>query len=73
MVDDSDLHRALGRMEGKLDTLAMLMQDHVKKDTQDFAAVHERVNRLSAKQNYMLGAAAGVGAAVSAVIAFVKG
>lgn len=41
----NEVHRSLGRLEGKLDSLALLLQDHVIKDE----AAWGRVGRIEKK------------------------
>lgn len=47
-----EAQRALGRFEGKIDALFMLLQDHIKKDEQAW----ERVSKLEKKLYMAAGA-----------------
>ena len=45
---------------------------HLEDDRDDFREVHKRINRVAAKQNWILGAASVIGAGIGVFTAWVK-
>ena len=62
-----EIQRALGRVEGKLDSLIATMKDHLADDSRNFAEVNARIGRVERKVYWFPGAWAAVGAAVAAM------
>lgn len=71
-MDTVDVVHSLGKIEGKLDTLAVMMQNHVEGDTKQFFDLNAKVDKINRKQSWMVGVGSGVVAAVTSVIAFLK-
>ena len=72
MAELDEVSAAIGRMEGKLDVLIDQMAAHVVQDTQRFEGVDKKIDKLSSKQNWMLGGATGISTAIGLLIAFFK-
>lgn len=63
-MDQSDLMRALGRIEGML--------EEIQKDRQAISALSERVSKLERWRSYLAGAYATLAALVAAVLKYGK-
>lgn len=61
MADRSELHRTVGRIEGKLDTFIAQMKAHDDRTTD----LEVRTRKLEARQHWYAGAAATVGAFIA--------
>jgi hypothetical protein len=68
-INHSDIYRALGRLEGKLDGFLIEMGEHQKR----LDSHGQRLAALERSKAWLLGAAAIIGAAASAVIHNIKG
>ncbi len=55
------------RIDERTAIMAKLFDRHMEQDRQDFDALHHRVNRLSAKQNWMIGVATTLGGVMGIV------
>lgn len=74
-MDDADLQRSLGRVEGKLDSLIDLHKESEERQSGQFAALDTRVGRMERWQSRALGWSAGVGgtaAVIYSIISLVK-
>lgn len=72
MNTELDLVRALGKIEGKLDTLTLMMTGHVEADSRQFAALDLKIGSVTRGQNWLLGLGAGIAAAISTAAAFLR-
>jgi len=63
-----DLHRAVGRIEGRLDTIIDLLKDRNARDDANKAIVEKRVAAVEKRQAWYSGAAAAVGAVVAVLV-----
>jgi hypothetical protein len=62
------LHRAVGRIEGKLETIIELLKDRNSRDDADKANVDRRVAAVEKRQAWYSGPAAAVGAVVAVLV-----
>lgn len=62
----------LARIDERTALLVNTFAKHVDQDREDFKYVHTRINKISAKQNWVLGVGAAVAAGVSAAGAWLK-
>jgi hypothetical protein len=72
MAELDEISVMIGRMDGKLDTLLETMAAHVIQDTDRFKEVNQKIDKVSSKQNWMLGAATGISTVIGLVVAFLK-
>ena len=70
--DQADIHRSLGRIEGKLDALNTTLTSHTSADAHQFAAIDTRLSSIERKQAWVIGAGAGVATVISFVMSFLK-
>jgi hypothetical protein len=63
-----ELHRAIGRIEGKLDGIAESLAARSARDDVHDASVNKRVAAVEKKQAWYSGAAAAVGAIVAVLV-----
>lgn len=63
-----ELHRAVGRIEGKLDTVIESLATRNARDDAHDAVVDKRVGAVEKKQAWYSGAAAAVGAIVAVLV-----
>jgi hypothetical protein len=47
--DNNDLHRSLGRLEGKIDFLLTRLTEHFEEDTTNFKALDTRASAIEKK------------------------
>ena len=64
----AEMHRAIGRIEGRLDTIIELLKDRNTRDDANKAHVDQRVAAVEKKQAWYSGAAAAVGAVVAVLV-----
>lgn len=63
-----EIQRAVGRIEGKLDSLLETMKAHVADDDRNFADVNARIGKIEKKVYWFTGAWAAVGAFATYII-----
>ncbi len=63
--EDRDI---LIRIDERTAKLAAVFETHVVQNREDFKDVHHRVNRVVAKQNWMLGVGTAVGSIVGVIV-----
>ncbi len=72
MLKQEDRDRLI-RIDERTATLVKTLEEHLSEDRDSFREVHGRINRVSGKQNLILGIGTGVGAALGLAFAWVKG
>ena len=72
MLEQEDRDRLI-RIDERTAALVKTLGDHVSSDRDDFRIVHGRIDRVSGRQNIILGVGAGVGAVFAFAFAWVKG
>ena len=65
-----EVQRSLGRIEGKLDSLADAMTAHFDKDEMEFGAIKRDINKINKKMFFGSGAIAAI---TSMVTLWIKG
>jgi hypothetical protein len=63
-----ELHRSIGRIEGRLDAIIELLKDRNTRDDDHKANVDKRVAAVERRQAWYSGAAAAVGAVVAVLV-----
>ena len=69
MDETNQIMIALGRLEGKVESLLQMQRAH----SEDIEKLDKRVRDLEHNRSWMMGAAAAIGAAASIVVNFLKG
>lgn len=72
MLAQEDRDRLI-RIDERTATLVKNLEGHLGENRDDFKEVHQRINRVVAKQNIILGTGTGIGAAFGAAFVWVKG
>lgn len=53
LEDNTDLHRSMGRLEGKVDLILSNLNTHLLEDTARFDKIHVRQDTLDSRQDSM--------------------
>lgn len=71
MMEQEDRERLI-RIDERTATLVETLGKHVTQDREDFKEVHSRVNRLAAKQNWIIGIFSSLGVGMSVIGLWLK-
>lgn len=73
MSEDNNVQRTLGRIEGKLDALAISMTAHSSQDDVRFHSIEKKLEALQQSRWFNSGVAAAVSGTVSVVLLWIRG
>ena len=72
MLDKED-RDCLVRIDERTKTLVDTMEKHLEQNREDFSTMHSRINKISARQQLILGIGTGVGTVLGLAIAWARG
>lgn len=71
-LDNANIQRSLGRIEGKLDALGNNLVNHTKEDYYNFEALNKQIDTLQRLNWMALGIIAFLGISVPIAVAWIK-